>query len=253
MALREFLRELVLLYWMKRAESCDARPVDLRLAGLIQEYGVGGTDIAPAAPNPDAAKAWFWQDAETRRHIRYRAALERAERMERLGGEIDTGTLGISEHSDYDPRMFDKELREHLSTTVSSGAELLKLGLSSAQKEALTRYVIETFERLLSPSDTTTLRLSETPPERYAARKVNERLGRKENVVEFLRRVYAKEIEAGIISSSDLSSLDRTAYNALYGWNSLHQDDPFLLPQAPKERLRQVRRLEGANGSSQPV
>jgi hypothetical protein len=260
MGSRERLDALV-AYWMVRAHSGDAQPVDFRLAGLIHEHGVGGTDPAKAA-------VWFRLDAEHRQRARDSAAYER------IRGPWTTKDVENEERYVYRPRVFDKELKNHLSATVDSADAALKLGLSNEQKTALAQYVIETFESLLSPPDVNTLHLPATPPEQYSARKVNEEHGRKENIVEFLKRVYTREIEAGIIADADLSSLDRSAYNALHNWNSLHQNEPFHLikkqevinreigerlealrqaalrqtgsdPYVTREQFRQVRRLEG--------
>jgi hypothetical protein len=276
--LRELFGRLV-SYWMDRAKSSDAQPVDLRLMGLIYQYGLGGMDEGRlAVPNPDAADAWFRLAAKERDLARNRAALDRLER----GGTVET--IDRPEYSEYHPCMFDKELKAHLFAAVDSGSDALGLGLSIDQKEALSRYVIDTFERLLSSSDSSTvpvIHLPETPPERYAARKVREGFERKENIVEFLTRVYAKEIEAGIIADSDISSLDRSAYHALRSWNINHQNKQFHLvkkpevvereiserlealrqaalqqtesgPRVTREQLRQVRRLEGAIRSLLP-
>ena len=146
--LRELLEELV-PYWLGRADSGEAQPVDLRLAGLIREYGMG-----KEAANPAEAKAWFGQDAKTRRLAHIRAAQEQIERLQRRHDtiDIDLDIIDGNEHSDYDPKMFDEELRNHLFATVRSGADELKLGLSAKQKEALAQYVVETFEGLVSPS-----------------------------------------------------------------------------------------------------
>lgn len=233
--MRELLGKLV-LYWFKLADSAYAHPVDLRLAGLLCEYGVGAD-----APNPAAAKAWFKQDADTRRREHIRAAQEHVEGLQRQHGtlDIDIGIIENKECSDYDPRMFDEELKAHLFATVRAGADDLKLGLSAKQKEAFAQYIVETFEVLLSPSSSESLRLPEKPPELYATRKARDELGgQKENIVQFITRVYAREIELGIIAVSDLSSLDRSAYNALYSWNSLHQDNPFEFPRPSRKKLR---------------
>jgi hypothetical protein len=258
------LKELVFRYWMKRTGD-EATPTDLWLAALITKFGVGGFE-----PNHRDAVLWFGLARTAHEHARYRAALGSPP-------ERKTETIDLSEYFEYDKRVFDETLRRHLYATVHSGADELQLGLSAMQKDALARYVIDTFKRLLSPPAdfaADILRLPETPPERYAARKVNED-GQRENVVDFLNRVYAKEIMAGIIADSDLSSLDRPAYHALHSWNTNHPNDPFHLvkkpevierenserletlrqmalqhpdqgPQVTRERLRQVRRLEGA-------
>jgi len=262
-------------YWVARALRADAKPIDYRLAGLVYEYGVGGRE-----PDPTKAAPWFHIDSESRRFARVRAALEQPR------DETNLDIVANTERFQYNPRMFDEELRGHLQATVQSADEALKLGLSVEQKAALAQYIIDMFERLLSPAVSATavantLRLPGTAPERYAAREVNEQLGRKENIVEFLIRVYAKEIEAGLIEDANLSSLDRSAYHALHSWNSVHQDKPFHLikkqeiidreiserleelrqaalqpvdsgPHVTREQLRQVRRLEGAIRSLLP-
>jgi hypothetical protein len=256
MELRDCLGKLV-SYWIERAKSENAKPIDLQLVGFIYQLGVG------VEPNPETADPWFRLASTEFNLARTRAALE--------GKKLDE-----SEHSAYDSRMFNAELRSHLITTVHTGADQLNLNLSEEQKDELAFYVVATFERLLFPATQAAaadaLRLPETPPEMYRNRKPIE--GRKENIVEFLNRVYGREIEAGIIGESDISSLDRSAYHALHSWNALHQDEQFHLEkskaavdkerserlealrqaalqvsvnsQSTREQLRQVRRLEGA-------
>jgi hypothetical protein len=240
MWLRDCTRELV-PSWIELAKKNEAQPRDFRLVGFIYATGIDGTE-----PNPEAADAWFRLAATERERARYRAALERLERRPRSG--VCREVLDRAEHIDYDPTMFDEEIKEHLFTAVNSSADLLKLGLSAEQKSALAEYIIDTFEHLLStPPETDAVCLPETPPERYAARPVQEALGRKENIREFLTRAYAKEIDAGIIEDADLSSLDRAAYNALHSWNAVHVSEPFHLVKKQTVIDREInRRLKAA-------
>ena len=57
-----------------------------------------------------------------------------------------------------------------------------------------------------------------------------------------------------MMSMADLSSLDRSAYNALYSWNALNQDNPFEFPRPTKGQLRQIqaRLFESAKLKGRP-
>jgi hypothetical protein len=255
-----------LSYCLEKALRAE-NPADARIAGIIYEYGLG------REPDPHKADLWFRAYTADCELARTRAALKRLEGRPKDEAEI----VANEQCSIYDPRVFDKELENYIIKTVHSANVDLNLNLSADQEVDLAEQLIGALRPLLPPPPidrVETVRLPTVAPERYADRKVDPKRGRKENIVEFLTRVYAKEMEAGIIEEAHLSSLDRSAYNAIYSWNSNHHNEPFRLarpqseinkeigqrlevlriaalqqgdpePQVAREQLRQVKRLEG--------
>ena len=57
--------------------------------------------------------------------------------------------------------------------------------------------------------------LPEKAPEMYRDRPLHHETGERENLEQFLTRVYKKEIAAGVLTEPALSRLDKTAYNLL--------------------------------------
>jgi hypothetical protein len=69
-------------------------------------------------------------------------------------------------------------------------------------------------------------RLPKRPPELYAERPIRKECGRRENVVEFLRRVWKPWMDVNALTRADLAKLDGGAYKAVDNWLRQHGDMP---------------------------
>ena len=70
----------------------------------------------------------------------------------------------------------------------------------------------------------------------YAPELWSDRVGRKENPVAFVRRVYAPWLNRGLVRG-DLRALDPSLYQALAVWMHRHPDEPFSELESPYDHI----------------
>lgn len=91
--------------------------------------------------------------------------------------------------------------------------------------------------------------LPKRPPEVYSERPIRQDCGRRENIVEFLRRVWKPWMDANSITRANLGQLDPGAYKAVDNWLRQHGSMPRDI-NLPFSRGRP--RKQGMQGGSDP-
>ena len=258
------------------AKSKDRPAAIYWLAGYLHEYGIAG-----AAQDDAEAKSLYDRAVDDPRAARGMADLyqfgrgveqsdDAAARWRSLANTLEklwqdrAGVAAIgkppshenlpsSEYFRYGIYVpVDSDLKDRIKRLVQSTNKSHGLHLSIEQQEAVANEIEEVFATAMAVSPP---RLPDAAPEKYSARS-----DKRENIVDFLKRIYPRELEAGSLSRPALLNLDGSAYKALENWNgNPHRDasEKLYLPtkkdlvdrqlsHVDKEQLREARRLTSA-------
>jgi hypothetical protein len=137
----------------------------------------------------------------------------------------------ISDLSDPESETFNKAVEAGLKTGISLNAlqQTLRLLLSLDAPSPE------------SPQRGASLKLPQLAPELYSARKLRDEIGRKETIVEFLRRVWKPWMDADVLSRVELRRLDPSADKAVENW-LIHRKLPKDI-NLPTKKVRNDRAL----------
>jgi len=124
-------------------------------------------------------------------------------------------------HTGADPGMIEQAVKRAIEDSLTHIFSELHLKLDDDRKRKAAGEAVQALGPLALPSE-----LPPSAPERYMDRPTSEATGRRENIVEFLRRVWRPWIAADLLSRAALRKLDPEAEKAVENWLFRNKEMP---------------------------